>query len=282
MSACCDVVQCVAREAESCGAESPLPLPTCATVTFLQDFFSRVEWGRVALYLFLSTFVLGSCSTWLRDRLQWEDGYSRKINHVGVMLLSAPLLAFLPKENLYPSVAVSAVGVTTIYAISACSTQPLIHGIVAGSLRKRDAPNSRFFFFFPLISFDIALILAGLILPLDVVRTAFFTVAVADGFAEPVGLYLGRNNTYHVRDMVWGGKNRKSIAGSSTVLFIALAVAILALSQLHPLAVGLLAASLGYAIAITAVEACSPRGFDNMLLVLIGSVVLPTMTWLFM
>jgi dolichol kinase len=242
----------------------------------------RVEWERVALFLFFSTVVLGHCATYLRGALNWEDGYSRKLNHVGVMLLSAPFLAFLPEHKLYPSVAVATVGVTLIYAISASSTHPLIRGIVSGSLRKRDEPNSRFFFFFPLITFNVALVLAGLILPLEVVRTAFFTVAVADGFAEPVGLYLGRSNTYHVRDVVWGGKNTKSLAGSGAVFLVTLTVAGLALVQQHPMAVELIAVALGYAVAITAIEACSPRGFDNMLLVLFGSATLPTMKWLFM
>ncbi|HVJ66629.1 MAG TPA: hypothetical protein VM510_01525 [Caulifigura sp.] len=251
-------------------------------MTFFLNFLDRVEWGRVGLYVFLSTVVLGSCATYLRDRLGWEDGYSRKLNHVGVMLLSAPILAFLPKERLYPSVVFAALGVTLVYAISALSTHPLIRGIVAGSLRRRDAPYSRFFFFFPLVTYDIALIVAGLLLPVEMVRTAFFTVAFADGFAEPIGLYLGRNNTYHVPDMVWGGRNRKSLAGSSAVLFVALLVASFALSQHYPFAVGLLAAAFVYAVAMAAIEAFSPRGFDNMLLVLGGSAILPTMTRLFM
>jgi dolichol kinase len=251
-------------------------------VIFLADFFNRVEWDRVALYLFLATVVLGNCSTYLRNALNWDDGYSRKLNHVGCMLLSAPILAFLPKERLYPSAAVAAIGLTLIYGLSACSSHPLLRGIVAGSLRRRDAPNSRFFFFFPLITTDIAIIVAGLLLPPDFVRTAFFTVAFADGFAEPVGVYLGRNNRYHVRDVVWGGRNTKSIVGSATVLIATLAVAMLALTQQYPLAIGLFAVALGYALAITAIEACSPRGFDNMLLVLMGSGILFTMTTLFM
>jgi dolichol kinase len=249
-------------------------------VPFLIDFLSRVEWARVALYVFLATVVLGSCSTWLRDRFRWEDGYSRKLNHVGVMLLSAPILAFLPRERLYPSVVFAALGVTIVYAIAALSSHPLIHGIVAGSLRRNDAPRSRFFFFFPLISYQVALIAAGLLLPLPLVRTAFFTVALADGLAEPIGLLLGRKNQYHVRDVVWGGRNRKSIAGSSAVMFVALVIAQYVLLQHHPLAIGLIAASLIYAVAITTVEALAPRGFDNMLLVLSGSAILRSVTWL--
>ena len=249
---------------------------------FQDDFLGRVEWARVALYVVLATGVLGSCATWLRDRFHWEDGYSRKLNHVGVMLLSAPILAFLPKERLYPSVVFAALGVTLVYGIAALSSTPWIHNIVAGSLRKRDAPYSRFFFFFPLITYDIALVVAGLLLPVEMVRTAFFTVALADGFAEPVGLYLGRNNQFHVPDFIWGGRNRKSIAGSSAVLFVAMLVAQYALVQHYPLVMGLFAVSLGYAVVITAIEAFAPRGFDNMLLVLSGSAVLPTLTRLFL
>lgn len=237
--------------------------------------FDQVPWWRVALYLVLSTVVLGNLSTALRKRLCWADGYSRKLNHVGIMLITVPLLAFLPDAQLLPAVFVGSLGLVAIYAVSALSSRPLVFGIVSGSLRQRDAPYSRFFFFLPLVSFNVALSLSTLFFPMDIVRVAFYTVALADGLAEPVGLRFGRGNTYQVRDLVWGRRNTKSLAGSSVVFLVAFAIAMAMLAMAPGVAPAAAAGvALLYAGATTAVEAVSPRGLDNVLLAATCPVVL--------
>lgn len=229
--------------------------------------FDQVPWWRVAVYLVLSTLVLGNVSTALRRRLRWADGYSRKLNHVGIMLITLPLLAFLPDAQLLPAIFVGSLGLVAIYGLSAVSTRPMLFGIVSGSLRQRDAPYSRLFFFLPLISFNLTLSLSTLFFPMDIVRVAFYTVALADGLAEPVGLRFGGSNTYQVRDVIWGRSNTKSVAGSSVVFLVALAIALSMLATRPGVAVGeALAVALAYAGATTALEAVSPRGLDNMLL----------------
>ncbi|WP_313301121.1 hypothetical protein [Stenotrophomonas sp.] len=228
--------------------------------------WSLMPWPRVLAYLFLSTVVLGNLATYLRTRRGWRDGYSRKLNHFGHMAISTPLLAFLPAEQLLPALVLSTIAVVIIYAASSMSRLALVNGIVAGSLRDRDAPRARFFFFMPLISGNIALVTAAALFPLDAVRVAFFTVAFADGFAEPVGLRFGRNNQYTVRDFIWGGRNTKSIAGSTAVLGWAWIIAFLMLVyQGHGVSMSI-AAALAFSVVTVCVEAGSPRGMDNMLL----------------
>lgn len=238
------------------------------------SWLQSMPWVRLLSYLFLSTFVLGNLSTYLKKRLGWADGYSRKVNHFGHMVISTPLLAFLPQQQLLPAVCLGSLLVILIYAIAARSHVPLIHGIVAGSLRDRDRPRSEFFFFFPLISGNVALVAAAIIYPIDLVRLAFFTVAFADGFAEPVGLRYGRGNVFKVRDPIWNGYNTKSIAGSCAVLFwsFAIALVLLGVSQ----GFGLMAIAMGflYACVTTMIEALSPRGLDNMLLLAFGPLVM--------
>ena len=226
----------------------------------------QIPWGRVAIYLFLSTVVLGNLATIVRARLDWADGYSRKLNHVGIMLITLPLLAFLPDEQLLPSIAVGSVGLIAIYAISAISSRPLVFGIVSGSLRRRDAPYSRFFFFLPLISFNLTLTICAFFFPLYIVKIAFFTVALADGLAEPVGLRFGRGNSFEIRDPIWRRKNTKSVAGSAVVAGISFLVSSAFLFAEHGWSAPAMSVAAIYAIAAAGMEALSPRGLDNMVL----------------
>ena len=240
--------------------------------------FDQVPWWRVVVYLVLSTVVLGNVSTVVRRRMNWADGYSRKLNHIGIMLITVPLLAFLPDEQLVPAIFVGSVGLVAIYGLSAVSSRPLLFGIVSGSLRQRDAPYSRLFFFLPLISFNVTLSLSTLFFPMDIVRVAFYTVALADGLAEPVGLRFGGGNTYEVRDLVWGRRNTKSVAGSSMVFAVAFAIALAMLATRPGIPVAAAAGiALAYAAAATALEAVSPRGMDNMLLAAACPLVLSSL-----
>lgn len=243
-------------------------------------WFEHMPWLRLGLYLFLSTFVLGNLATYLRNRNGWPDGYSRKLNHFGHMVISTPLLAFLPPQQLIPAVILGAISVVIIYAVAAVSSKPLVHGIISGSLRRRDAPRSRFFFFFPLASGNIALVVAAICFPLEMVRVAFFTAAFADGFAEPVGLRFGRSNQYRVKDWAWGGYTTKSVAGSSAVFGWSWVIAFVAVTWSRPLDASSLLSSTLYACGVTAIEGLSPRGMDNMALLLLCPLLMLWLSWL--
>lgn len=232
--------------------------------------FEIIPWARVLTYLFLSTFFLGNISSYLKIKFLINSGYTRKINHIGIMLISAPLIAFLPDHILKPTLFVSSILLTVIYIIAAVSKKKLIHGIIFGSLRDRDNPNSKFFFFLPFLTFNIAIALSTTIFPFNIIRVAFFTVAIADGLAEPIGLFFGKNNTYKVKDFIWKRYNTKSIAGSFLVFFASFLIClgfflIEGVSFFNSVII-----SIAYGIWIAVVEALSPRGFDNMLLVLFG------------
>lgn len=239
---------------------------------YFQDFFkNEIPWARIGLYLILSTFLLGNISTYLRKKYLLKDGYSRKINHVGIMLISIPTLAFLPDKQLIPAIFIGSIGLILIYGMAAISNTWWIHGIISGSLRERDSPRKRFFFFFPLISFNATLVFVTFFFPLYAIKIAFFTVALADGFAEPIGLRYGANNTFQVKDVVWKKTNTKSIAGSSTVLIFAALTSIVLLTLSQPLTLLLLVLSIFYGVCMSILEAISPRGMDNMLIILVAT-----------
>lgn len=241
--------------------------------------FHEVQWVRVALYLLLGPVLIGHVCTWLKERYRWAGGYTRKINHVGIMLVTAPLLVVLPDRELMMSVMVATTLQIGLYSAAAYSRGPALHALAAHSLRERDAPDARFFFLMPMITTNLALAAAVLLFPMTLVKIAFFTVALGDGLAEPVGLWLGRRNGYRVRDPFWGRYNAKSLAGSLTVFVFAVGVAGVFWAPMSAAMDMRFVAGLGiYGLAMTALEALAPRGMDNMIMILLGPVVLQVLT----
>ncbi|MFN3298341.1 hypothetical protein [Caldimonas sp.] len=235
---------------------------------------ANVVWWRVGLFLVLGPLLFGNACSLLRARHRLQDGYSRKLHHVGIMLISGPCLAVLPDEQLLPSMIVASLALITISFIAAYSRVPVLAGMAAHSLRRRDAPHSRFFFLMPMITSNVAITISALLFPLTLVKVAFFTVAVADGLAEPVGVRFGASNTYRVQDIIWGWTNTKSVAGSATVFVLSAAVfaAVLSISGHAPVAT--VPVVIAFAALTTTIEAFSPRGMDNMLIMLITPVFL--------
>ncbi|GGA81824.1 hypothetical protein GCM10011521_20220 [Arenimonas soli] len=243
-------------------------------MTLSPQLLDEVQWLRVAVYLVLGPIAVGHLCTYLKLRHGWASGYTRKLNHLGIMLITAPLLAVLPDTQLIMSVLVATSLQVVLYTSAAYSERPLLHALAVHSLRERDAPRSRFFFLMPMITTNVSLVAAVLLFPMLLVKIAFFTVAVADGMAEPVGLRFGKGNTYQIPDLVWGGRNTKSIAGSGAVFVLALATSLLLLSWVHGLTPAVLLTCGAYATAMTLLEAVSPRGSDNMLMILLGPLFL--------
>jgi len=238
------------------------------------QFISLAEWPRIAAFLVLGPFVFGNLCSWLRRRYDLDDGYSRKLHHIGLMLISGPLLAVLPDQVLLPSLVIASTGLIAISIVAAYSRAPLLFGMAEHSMRRRDAPHSRFFFLMPMITSNIAILVSAFLYPLALVKVAFFSVAIADGMAEPVGVRFGRSNTYRVRDVIWGNRNTKSLAGSATVFALSAAVCAGVLGMVAGPAPVLLPLALGYGLVATAIEAVSPRGMDNMLLMLLSPAFL--------
>lgn len=122
----------------------------------------------------------------------------------------------------------------------------------------------------PMVTSNVAIAVSSVLYPLATVKVAFFTVALADGLAEPVGVRFGQSNTYRVPDPLWGRTNTKSLAGSGIVFLMSglVALAMLTFLGVDPAAAIVLGS--GYALLTTMVEAVSPRGLDNMLIMLVS------------
>ena len=236
--------------------------------------FDNVQWFRVAIYLVVGPLLIGQICSHMKLRYAWAGGYTRKINHLGIMLVTAPILAVLPDAQLLPSVLVASAAQVCIYVAAAHSEQPILHAVALHSLRATDEPRSRLFFLLPMISFNVALGISVLLYPMTLVKIAFFTVALGDGLAEPAGLLFGKGNRFQVRDWLWNGRNTKSIAGCLTVLAFAFLTALLLLGVQQAVTPTLVVLCAAYAIVSVALEALSPRGLDNMVLIIFSPLAI--------
>ncbi|MBB3228882.1 dolichol kinase [Luteibacter sp. Sphag1AF] len=245
-----------------------------AIMQLTPSLMDNIQWLRVALYLVVGPLAIGRICTYLKFRHAWTRDYTRKINHIGIMVVTAPILAVLPDAQLLPSVLAASLIQVTMYVFAANSERPMIHAFAAHSLRDSDAPRARLFFLLPMISFNVALAGAVLVYPMTAVKVAFFAVALGDGLAEPAGFLLGKGNRFQVTDRVWGGSNTKSVAGCLTVFVFSAAVAMVLLGVQRGMSPALVAVSLAYGAIATALEALSPRGLDNMILVLVSPMAL--------
>ncbi|MGN2246804.1 hypothetical protein ACFWZ3_08955 [Frateuria sp. GZRR35] len=236
--------------------------------------FDNVQWLRVAIYLVVGPLLIGQICSYMKARCAWAGDYTRKINHIGIMIVTAPILAVLPDAQLLPSVLVASAIQVCIYAVAANSERPMLHAVAFHSLRVSDEPRSRLFFLLPMISFNVALAVSVLLYPMTLVKIAFFTVALGDGLAEPVGFLLGKGNRFQVRDRLWNGSNTKSVAGCLAVFVFAFLMALVFFGIQQTVSTRLLGICAAYAAVATMLEALSPRGLDNMVLIIFAPLAM--------
>lgn len=244
------------------------------------ELFNRVDLFRSFSVIVLGTFVVGNFAWWLRKR-GMRDGFTRKINHFGLSILSVMFLFGLPEHQFVPTSIFTSFCVVAVYALSAVSGRRLIASIIGSNMRDRDGARGKFFVFLPLVSGQIATYAAlALVNPLYA-KIAFCSMGLGDGLAEPVGLKYGKNK-YRVFDPFWNVWNTKSLQGSGAVFVVSIICCVFALVLGATVPFGeALMLGVVYATIITVAEAVAPRGMDNMLIIAIGAAFLHfTMLWI--
>jgi dolichol kinase len=84
---------------------------------------------------------------------------------------------------------------------------------------------------------------------------------------------FGRTNEYYVKDFIWKCQNTKSLAGSGNILFVSSIVFFFFFGLVHGYDMFVAFKSIAYGLAVAILEAFSPRGLDNMLIIVIGPIV---------
>jgi dolichol kinase len=187
-----------------------------------------IDWGRVG------TFVPVVMAGWLvtgalkaADRLPCD--IARKINHIGAL---------------------------AVVVCAARNRVPFRYAFLANT-RRSDAPHEAFYFWSSwLISAGALVGIHFLLGDIVVTRTAALLVGIGDGIAEPIGRRWGRH-TYRVRSLIGTGAVR-SLEGSAAVFVGCLAVLVGCFGT------DVFAPALLLALVLTAVEALSPHGLDNL------------------
>ncbi|MDR6094836.1 hypothetical protein [Stenotrophomonas sp. SORGH_AS_0321] len=237
------------------------------------DFFLNVSIWRVICVGVIGTLAVGNLA-WMMRRRGVRDGFTRKLNHFGLSILSAAMLFGLPDEIFVPTSIATSLCVIIIYAWSSLSKNQYIAAVIASNVRDRDLPNGNFFVFLPLVSGQLTTYTALAIVNPLYAKIAFCAMGLGDGLAEPIGMRFGKRQ-YTVKDVFWRVRNTKSIEGSSAVFavsFAACGIGLILSSSVD--VVTTLALSLGFALTMTGVEATAPRGMDNMLIVGTGAAFL--------
>lgn len=239
----------------------------------LSEFVGAVRLDRVIPVVLVGTFIIGNLA-WLMRQRGLRDGFSRKLNHFFLSALSGAFLFGLPDESFVPTAIATSILVVLVYAWSARSSHEVVSRVIRSNARDRDGDRGNFFVFLPLLTGQIATYSAlALVSPLYA-KVAFCAMGLGDGLAEPIGLRYGKRR-YSVYDPVWRVRNTKSLEGSFAVFLVSMIACLVGL-WLGGVAsgVGLLLVSFAFATLMTLVEAVSPRGMDNMLIVGSGAAFL--------
>lgn len=232
----------------------------------MKALLQLLDWWRCGGFL-AALILLWLVTGLLKERQLLHEAASRKINHIAVFVGGTLFFAWLPEANARADLYVICTAVLLLVLL-VCWYREVIpfSYIYAANTRQSDAPHATFFFLFSwVVSIGALLLLDLLFAQIAVTRTAVLIVGVADGIAEPIGRRWGRH-PYRVLSLRPTPAFR-SLEGSMAVwgatIVVVLSCLPPALGVGHWLAAALLTASLA-----TVVEAISPRGFDNFLLLL--------------
>lgn len=199
----------------------------------------------------------------LKTRAGLRTGYTRKIFHVLIFLAAALAHA----AGGFPAVCAFGVTVSAVIAYAlACGPGNSLYEAMA---REQDSPHRTYYIIVPYFATLIGGVISNLLFgPFAVV--GYLVGGLGDAAGEPAGTRWGRN-----RYSIGRGLSTKSFEGSVAVLtasLIALLIGVAVSSQLHfDLRAALVLPLI--AIVCTLVEAFSPRGWDNVLMQIVPTLL---------
>ena len=239
---------------------------------------NQIHFSISIIVIFLSTFIIGNIAYFLKERKNWKSSSSRKFNHFGISLVSIIFFSFIPIADTIVTAIFTSLSILIIYIISANSNRPLVQSIIQSNIRTRDEPHGTFFVFLPLITGQIALYISLIFINPVFAKIAFCSMGFGDGLAEPIGTKFGKHK-YKVKDILWKTENTKSLQGSAAVLIVSFLASIIILYVYQSFSyIQIIYLSILYSIFISFIEGISPRGLDNFLIIILGTLFLNTVT----
>jgi len=234
------------------------------------DFFFGQNFpslGEIMLWmpvLAIYMLIVLSIAVWLRTRLGWKVGYTRKFFHFMTFGM-AGLMQY-------------SIGIPGVFILGWVVTALLVYIIVQGAgnpfyailARPTDAPFETKYIVYPYLATFLGGVLANLLFSPVAAVAGYLVAGIGDAAGEPVGTRWGKHK-YKVPS--WGSRlvSYRSVEGSIGVgiaCVIAFALALSGAGMECPWP-EIIIAAIGAAI----VEAISPHGWDNLTAQLAGAAL---------
>lgn len=206
-------------------------------------------------YAFVAPSVVLSIAGYL-NRKGMHDGYTRKVFHFAGFISIAIFLKYAPQ---FISIIFILTGILYI-CISSFSGNGFLW--FEGIRRKSDYPNETLYVLLPMICAILGLSLGWIAFKGAFIGTGMLCVAIADAIAEPVGVKFGRHK-YKVFSLT-GTFTERSLEGSLSVLISCTLIIFLTLNNVF--------ISLLIGIILSIIEAISPRGSDNLTILVCATI----------
>ncbi len=245
-------------------------------VTNIVDFFITNFPSARALALGSPTALLWSAAClmlagFLRTRLNWKTGYTRKIFHF--LIFGTVVIV----QWIWGTSGVCLFGTMTSLTIAYALLRGSGNFMYEAMAREKDAPRRTHYIIVPYFATLLGGLMSNIFFPGAAVF-GYLVTGLGDAIAEPVGTRFGKHQ--YRAPAIRGVRAVRSLEGSGSVLIVSILAltACLALSPQFALSGRSLLIVVLIAVVSTVVEAVSPHGWDNMTLQVIpawlGAVLL--------
>ena len=224
-------------------------------MTSLERMFDPSFLTRFVPFSIVVIFGTGSFAGIVKMRLRVRTNYTRKLFHFVVFTFAGVSAVFGGVEAVFVYG-----GVAGIYVMVALLWNGG-HAAYEGIAREEDAPHRSLYVLIPFLATAVAGILGNVWFG-SAALAGYVVAGWGDAAGEPIGVSLGRH-PYRVPALF--GTSKRTVEGSFGVLLASFA-AVEAIAALALAAdwVTALPRSFLVALAVTLVEAVTPRGLDNL------------------
>ncbi len=206
----------------------------------------------------------GFLSGILKRRAHWPTGYTRKLFHFLIFFTAAGLHLWggMPAVNVLGA----GMGIYVLLVVSAGEGNFFFEALA----REKDAPRRGFFIILPYLTTALGGLLSNLFFG-GFALMGYLVGGAADAIAEPVGVRFGKH-LYRVASLRRVAISERSVEGSISVFVAASILSGVVFLLYYRLGISAaMLAALSVGGAISAIEAISPHGADNLTIQLTAS-----------
>lgn len=145
--------------------------------------FDLIEWLFPLSILY--SFVLLSIAGMMKERMQWNTGYSRKIYHFGIFILAGILQS---KYGLGGTFIIGWAATISVFTAVTLGEKSLLYRALG---REKDSPHITYYILAPYFATLMGGIINNLILGKIYAIYGYFLTGIGDAVGEPIGVKWG-------------------------------------------------------------------------------------------